>query len=129
MSEVAFTDLEDRVTGDKSPVADVLAGFAKAWVAFDGTGTVTIIDDFNVTSIADNGVGNYTANFTNNMPNADYAVAASGVQLIDSAVGSVDVVMPYTYAVGSVSVTTRGDGTSTTGTDLDRVSVAVFCNV
>ena len=46
----------------------------RAWVNFDGTGTVAIRDGGNVSSITDNGTGNYTINFTNNMPDVNYAV-------------------------------------------------------
>lgn len=49
---------------------------AKAWVSFDGTGTVAINDSFNVSSITDNGVGNYTVNYTNDFANTDYAFVA-----------------------------------------------------
>lgn len=47
----------------------------RAWVNFNGTGTVAIRASFNVSSITDNGTGDYTANFTTAMPDADYAVA------------------------------------------------------
>lgn len=46
---------------------------AKAWVNFNGTGTVAIRDSGNVSSITDNGTGNYTVNFTNTLSSADYA--------------------------------------------------------
>jgi hypothetical protein len=45
----------------------------RAWVNFDGTGTVSIRASGNVTSITDNGTGDYTVNFTNAMPDANYA--------------------------------------------------------
>ncbi len=47
----------------------------KAWVNFNGTGTVAIRASGNVSSITDNGVGDYTVNFTNAMPDANYSVA------------------------------------------------------
>ena len=50
----------------------------RAWVNFNGTGTVAIRASGNVTSITDNGVGTYTVNFTNAMPDVNYAVIASG---------------------------------------------------
>ena len=50
-----------------------MTGIAKAWVNFNGTGTVAIRDSFNVSSITDNGTGDYTVNFTTLMPNANYA--------------------------------------------------------
>lgn len=46
-----------------------------AWVNFNGTGTVTIRDSYNVSSITDNGTGNYTVNFVTPMSRADYSIA------------------------------------------------------
>ena len=45
----------------------------RAWVNFNGTGTVAIRASGNVSSITDNGVGDYTINFTTAMPDANYA--------------------------------------------------------
>ena len=55
---------------------------AKAWVNFNGTGTVAIRSSFNVASITDNGTGDYTVNFTTAMDDANYTLlgtAAHGV--------------------------------------------------
>jgi len=51
---------------------------ARAWVNFNGTGTVDINDSFNVSSITDNGVGQYSISFINPLADGSYAVAASG---------------------------------------------------
>ena len=51
---------------------------ARAWVNFNGTGTVAIRDSGNVSSITDNGTGDYTVNFTTAMSDANYAVNATG---------------------------------------------------
>jgi len=45
----------------------------RAWVNFNGTGTIAIRASGNVTSITDNSVGDYTVNFTTAMPDANYA--------------------------------------------------------
>lgn len=50
--------------------------YAKAWVNFNGTGTVAIRASGNVSSITDNGTGDYTVNFTNAMPDTNYAVSS-----------------------------------------------------
>lgn len=50
----------------------------RAWVNFNGTGTVAIRAAGNVGSITDNGVGDYTVNFTTAMPDANYAVSGWG---------------------------------------------------
>lgn len=49
----------------------------KAWVNFNGTGTVAIRASYNVTSITDNGTGDYTVNFTTALQDANYAVAGN----------------------------------------------------
>jgi len=54
-----------------------MTGIAKAWVAFNGTGTPAINGSFNVSSITDNGTGEYTVNFTTAMPNTNYATTCS----------------------------------------------------
>ncbi len=53
-------------------------GKVRALVNFNGTGTVAIRRAINVSSITDNGVGDYTINFTSALPSADYCVGACG---------------------------------------------------
>jgi hypothetical protein len=50
----------------------------RAWVNFNGTGTVAIRASGNVSSITDNGTGDYTVNFATAMADADYSVNATG---------------------------------------------------
>ena len=45
---------------------------AKAWVNFDGTGTLAVNDSYNVSGVTDNGSGDYTINFATAMSNANY---------------------------------------------------------
>jgi hypothetical protein len=57
---------------------DSEAGSAlKAWVNFNGTGTVAIRAAYNVSSITDNGVGDYTANFTTAISDANYSICTN----------------------------------------------------
>jgi hypothetical protein len=49
-------------------------------VNFNGTGTVAIRASFNVSSITDNGVGDYTVNFTSAMPDANFATTTTSAQ-------------------------------------------------
>ena len=46
----------------------------KAWVNFNGTGVVAIRAGYNVSSITDNGVGNYTVNLTTAMADTNYSI-------------------------------------------------------
>jgi hypothetical protein len=53
----------------------------RAWVNFNGTGTVAIRASGNVSSITDNGVGDYTVNFTTAMQDADYAMVQGSANI------------------------------------------------
>lgn len=53
----------------------------RAWVNFNGTGTVAIRASGNVSSITDNGTGDYTVNFAIALPSANYALFMSGEAL------------------------------------------------
>lgn len=93
-----------------------------AWVNFNGTGTVAIRDSLNVSSITDNGTGNYTVVFATSMTNANYASIATRSQP-DSSGG--------TFSVGTVSKTVSGvqllcQSSSGANDDDSDVNVAVF---
>jgi len=61
-----------------SPVTLTGQTAAKAWVDFNGTGTVSIRGSEGVASISDNGTGNYTVNVTTAMVDVNYAIVATG---------------------------------------------------
>jgi hypothetical protein len=66
------------VTGEGgSTTTNLQQGLAKAWAAFDGSGTVEIDDSNNIASMTDNGTGDYTLTITNDMANANYAPVSS----------------------------------------------------
>jgi hypothetical protein len=76
-----------------------MTGIAKAWVNFNGTGTVAIRDSFNVSSITDHGTGQYSVNFTTAMPNANYAgIAMSGSPAVADTLQSISATAPTTSA-------------------------------
>ena len=52
---------------------------AKAWVNFNGTGTVAIRDSGNVSSITDHGTGQYSVSYTSSLTDANYAMSGFGV--------------------------------------------------
>ena len=93
----------------------------RAWVNFNGTGTVAIRASGNVTSITDGGTGVYTINFTNAMPDANYNVVttashASGVTRSTSCDAD-------NYLTSSVRLTA---GYSTSQYDPSVVNASVF---
>ena len=95
----------------------------RAWVNFDGTtntgGNCDIRGSGNVSSVTDNGAGDYTVNFTTAMPDANYAVQVS------SADGSVrQFIVSGNVATGSVRV--RCQNSSGSNADTTIVCVSVF---
>lgn len=60
-----------------APVGSAPSYTCRAWVNFNGTGTVAIRASGNVSSITDNGTGDYTVNFTTAMPDSDYSIGGS----------------------------------------------------
>ena len=104
---------------------DELAGtvnVAKAWVNFNGTGTVAIRASGNVSSITDNATSDYTVNFTTAMSDANYVVVGIGYHLVNITEGPV-VVYQGDQASGSVRVQYRGNGGNP---DPETVQVAIF---
>ena len=50
---------------------------SKAWIHFNGTSTIAVVDSFNFASITDNGTGDYTNTLTSAMSNDDYLYGGS----------------------------------------------------
>lgn len=87
---------------------------ARAWVNFNGTGTVAIRASGNVSSITDNGTGDYTVNFTTAMPDANFSGLATGEQ--------VTLYGPISYTASTFRV---GAYVPTTSVAVDRATVSV----
>ena len=64
----------------KSSSGAEVGTFCRAWVNFNGTGTVAIRQSFNVSSITDNGVGDYTVTFTTALADANYCASVAGLE-------------------------------------------------
>jgi hypothetical protein len=93
----------------------------RAWVNFNGTGTVAIRASGNVSSITDNGTGDYNVNFTNAMPDANYAIHAQWGS------GNSSVSMKAGNGQGTFTTTTANVFANQAGIALDgNVSVAIF---
>jgi len=99
----------------------------RAWVNFNGTGTVAIRASGNVTSITDNGVGDYTVNFTTAMPDANYSANIS-IERDTTTTANVRTCAGYTGGRSTTSfrLVTEYSGTSGTLVDIPAVYVAIF---
>jgi hypothetical protein len=98
---------------------------ALAWVNFNGTGTVAIRSSYNVSSITDNGTGDYTINFATALSDANYAVISQAV--VSTASGAFTF-----YNQGAAPTTSAVRVNSTTSAfaavDAAYFSVAIFGN-
>ena len=111
------------ITNQAGTTQPAIDGTAKAWVNFNGTGTVAIRRAFNVSSITDNGTGHYTVNFTNALSDGNYSTTGSlnwdggSVNLVLSVIGT-----PSTTAVTCKTVY----GQNNASYDALGVYIAVF---
>jgi len=80
--------------------ATVKDSIIKGWVRFDGTGDCTPADSFNVSSVTDNGTGDYTINWDTDFANTNYCVVGSANRSTNYSA----CLQPDTFAVGSVRV-------------------------
>jgi hypothetical protein len=97
----------------------------RAWVNFNGTGTVAIRASGNVSSITDLGTGAYRVNFATAMPDANYAVATSGEGYTLGSAGALQGPSTYSLSTSSFSLAC-GSNTNSLGGDWPTVSAAVF---
>jgi hypothetical protein len=122
---LVITTLSDGT--NSTSATNPIKGSAKAWVNFNGTGTVSITQSFNVSSITDNGVGDYTVNFTTAMPNANFEVASTGeAEAANPTHMRCVSVYNGSKTTSSVRVISGGLATSTDFQDLPAVFVTIF---
>ena len=97
---------------------------ARAWVNFDGTGTVAIRASGNVSSITDNGTGDYTVNFTTAMADANYSTCIGGSRITSAGTDYGFQIQTWSQAAGSVRMNTPS--TTTPAIDWAQVSISIF---
>lgn len=101
----------------------------RAWVNFNGTSTVAIRASGNVTSITDNGTGDYTVNFTTAMPDTNYcgvALPNDGTPGTNLVVGCENQTRTKSTSAFHVWTAFGGNGTNKTLYDVNTVNVAIF---
>ncbi len=98
----------------------------RAWVNFNGTGTVAIRASFNVSSITDNGTGDYTVNFTTALPDANYSAVAGGVYTVSGTERNTLMTIPYSTAPSTTAIRMCCNNTGGTYLDSSNVSVAIY---
>ena len=108
MSTLNVSNISDGT--DTVETGYVVNGSAKAWVNMNGTGTVAIRDSLNVTSLVDNGAGDYTVSYVDTFTSVNYSsyVTGGGNIFLSS------------YGAGSISI----DNLSIAGARVDNEQVA-----
>ena len=104
-----------------------ISGEVKAWVHFRGTGTVTILANFNVSSITDEAVGVYTVNIDTDMANVNYcAVVTTGYSSNNIQTSQNSQLFQHsTKTVGSFKIR-QGNSENNSNDDADDVNAVVF---
>ena len=103
----------------------------RAWVNFNGTGVVSVIASGNVSSVTDNGVGDYTLNFTTPMPNTNYSISSGSTEYSDGSPVSASLRMSggattLLKSISAVRISTRSPFSAAL-LDTNNISVQVFC--
>jgi hypothetical protein len=111
--------------------ADTATGVCQAWVNFNGTGTVAIRASYNVSSITDNGTGDYTVNFTTALVDSNYVTQCTPAVSIQATRSpeSFGVHNTYTPSASSVRVYNRLGGFDTSDSipaDNQYCNVVIF---
>lgn len=96
-----------------------LANGVKAWVNFNGTGTVAIRASFNVTSITDNAVGDYTVNFTNAMTDANFSAVVTANRNGNDSLGQSIVNLDSALPMATTNIRIRINGSYNTNFTYD----------
>jgi len=115
-----------RITGALNATGSAPIYACRAWVNFNGTGTVAIRASGNVSSITDNGTGDYTVNFATAMPDANYSVA--GTSSSKEGVESSKVMLVEYTTVPTSSLVRVGTRISSSGgfSDSTYTNVSIF---
>jgi len=120
-----ITPLRMREGFNASGSAPVYA--CRAWVNFNGTGTVEIRASGNVSSITDNGAGNYTVNFTTAFQDTDYAIMGFARWNQTTAyAGLVSTTSNGTKTVSAFQIYMTQSNSPISGVDSSEFNVAAF---
>ena len=109
---------------DTTTLASAGQASVRAWVNFNGTGTVAIRASYNVASITDNGTGDYTVNFTTAMPDANYSAVTDG-QIVSGVADITTQIAAAGFSTGSFRMNSQNNSTNAL-TDSPLITASVF---
>ena len=125
MSTLKVNTIQNTSGGSSSTPEQIQQGRAKAWLDYNGS-TNTILNDFNVSTVGDEGAGQYTVNFSTSQANVNYCTVFGGIHT-----SGIVLSRPVIRDPGQVTKSTsnfRLEVFNTAGAyvDTNRVDVAVF---
>jgi hypothetical protein len=114
-------------TANTPPVFQDSAGtpigtLCRAWVQFNGSGTPAIAASFNVSSITDHAVGEYSINFTNNLPDGNYSSVFSCNDNTNASINTIVITTAPTTTSVRIAAVNSGSG----ALDLSIISASFF---
>lgn len=130
MSTLKVNTLQDTSGSNSSTAEQIAQGRAKAWINFNGQGTIAIRNSFNVSSITGNGTGDTTVTLSTTQANTNYVVVANaglGASYLTVPIHTKST-SPFSQAPTTTVfrfVTTFG-GSASNVQDSQQVAVAVF---
>jgi len=83
-SELRVNTLKDAAGNNSIATSFVAGGSAKAWINFNGTGTVAIRDSFNIASLSDAGTGLYDCAISSDFGNANFSTTGAAGESADN---------------------------------------------
>ena len=125
MSTLKVTNIQNTSGGSNSTADQIQQGRAKAWLNFNGTGTIAIRDSFNVSSITDNATGDTTVTLATAQPSSDFVVCANSGHTSTDPLRNVGLFVSFTTSTFRI-FTMYPDGAPNFGRDDQLVCVAVF---
>ena len=127
-SELRLTTLANNAGTESVDTTYVINGSAKAWVNFNGTGTIAVRDSLNIASLTDVGTGGYDTNFTNNFSSVNYSYLTTADGVYNGNTGGLGFTdsdnTPLT--TGDATVESRGGNSSGSNIDANVYTTAGF---
>lgn len=119
-SELRVDTLKDSSGNNSVGMAYVAGGSSKAWVNFNGTGTIAARDSLNLSSLTDSSTGNYVINFSSNFSDGNFSAVAIAGNNSDSNPGQNGVFTVGHTTASASSIETSN--TSNTNNDWAQIS-------
>ena len=102
----------------------VVDGSAKSWLKMNGTGTIALADSLNVTSIGDNGTGDYVQNYVTSFSNANYSLTGGGGRQTDGEWRGIS--FGEETSSNTAVTSSSWNGSSVIQADVNLIATAIF---